>query len=233
MRDLNRGIAGALLGTSAALLTASGATAQGVEPDERLSSRDRSVILLHVIADKGTECGLLDQWEGMVIKVQARQERQNWDKARRQRAARHIADDLETKTCDDGLVNGWIDAAKRNLSAEGLAPFLVMYQELAKLDMPPAIFDGATQRLDYTDEIARIEAEFERLEASGLKAEGGKEWDEYRAGLKVFLDEAVEALDSGDLNTSRKAGQALTYIATSVRVVETWLEETQAPLKSE
>lgn len=213
------------LGLAVALITFADMTAKA--QDEPLSSRDRSVILLHVIADKGTECGLLDQWESMVIKIQARQERRNWDTARRQRAAAIITKDLAEKTCDNSMITGWIDAARPNLSAEGLAPFLVIYQELARLEKPPALFDSATQRLDYTDVIARIESEFSRLQAAGFKAEGGKAWDEYRAGLKPFLDEALASLESGDLSTSRKAREALTYISTSVRVVETWLSETE------
>lgn len=195
---------------------------------ENLPSRDRSVIMLHVIADKGLECGLLNEWESMVIRVQARQERRNWDRDRRQRAAAAIASDVAEKGCDDGLVTGWIDAARPNLSAEGLAPFLVIYQELAKLDTPPEMFDAASLRLDYTDAIDRIEAEFARLEAEGRVAEGGQGWDEYRAGLKVFFDEAVIALAAGEPAASRKSREALNYISFSVRVVETWLAETAA-----
>jgi len=198
----------------------------GTAEAENLSSRDRSVILLHVISDKGFECGLLDKWESMVIKTQARQERRDWDKVRRQRAAEAIANDMAEKDCDDGAVTGWIDAARPNLSAEGLAPFLVMYQELAKLEKPPAPFDSATMRLDYSAPIARIEAEFARLEAIGRVAEGGQGWDDYRAGLKIFLDDAVASYEAGEPANSPKSREALTYMSLSGQIVETWLAET-------
>lgn len=205
-----------------AVLFGSSAQAQ----DDRLPSRDRTVVMLHVIADKGVECDLLDEWEAMVIKIQARQERRDWEKARRLRAARAIADDMAEKDCADKMVTGWIGAARPNLSAEGLAPFMVIYQHLAKMDMPVAMFDAATQRLDYSVPIARIEAEFERLEAKGRVAEGGKGWDEYRAGLIPFLDDAIAALQTGEPLDSRKSKEALVYISSAVRIVETWLDET-------
>ncbi|GLQ21372.1 hypothetical protein ACFFUB_10915 [Algimonas porphyrae] len=193
---------------------------------ETLPSRDRTVVMLHVIADKGQACGLLDQWEAMVIKVQARQERRDWDTARRQRADRAIAADMAEKSCDDDMVTVWIDAARPNLSSEGLAPFLVVYQNLAKRDRPPDSFDATTMRIDYTDAIERIEAEFERLEVEGRVAEGGKAWDEYRAGLTVFIDEAVDAMEQGEQAQSRKAREAITYMSVAATIVEVWLRET-------
>jgi len=191
-----------------------------------LSTKSRTVVMLHVFAEKGLECDLLEPWEALTLKLQVLQERKTWDHARRHQVADVIKERLTDKACTDPGMKSWISASREGFHAEMLPPYLVMYRALAQMEQPPLAFERVTARLDYREPIARIEAKLAELEATGRNPEGNQSWPEYQAGLEGFLTEALQAQEAGEKPSSRKARQALELIGSAALVVETWLEDT-------
>ncbi len=189
----------------------------------KLPRQAQSVIYLHVNADKGVECGLLKPWERAAIKAQTLRITQRWSQDDSHHVADAIRDKIAKTQCDDAAMVGWISGSKKGFETEFLSPHLVMYRTMANMETPPKPFTAITQRLDYRDAISRIDAQFAALEASGAKAEGGKSWEDYRAGIAAIVTDSVVAMDSGTDPMSKKMREVQTMMATSAVLVESWL----------
>lgn len=186
-----------------------------------------SVILLHSIASRGLECGLLAPWEAATIRAQTPDIIARWSGAEREVVSARLATRRAEMACDAETLAGWIDATRGGMEAEGLAHFIVIYRALATMDTPPPILDAITGRVDYTAPVAAIDAKLAELERSGAVPEGGASWPEFIARTGEAVTSFAEAIASGTpASGNMPLDRAAAIMAQSAHVTELWLEKT-------
>lgn len=182
-------------------------------------SQVKSNAFIEAVAQRGNECGLLVEWQGLSLRAMALEDRKRFTREQHSGVEAAIQDQLANMTCDSESLTVWIDAARQGFEIELLSPYLIVYQSLAKMSDPPQTFSAISLRTDYTPIIESIDRKLTELEASGRAAEGGKSWPDYierTAGAAFGFVASLED-DGGD--------QAAAWIAQSALIVESWYEQ--------
>lgn len=195
-----------------------------VAAGDPISQRVKSNALIETIAQRGQACGLLSDWEALSLKAMALEDRSRLDPEQQIQVGHVVQDKLSGMSCDDELLNVWIDGARRGFDTEMLPPYLVVYRTMATMEMPPKVFSATSLRRDYAPVLQAIDDKLSSLSTSGHLAEGGKPWPEYIAGTEQAAREFASSLESegGD--------QAAGWIAQSALIVEAWFQEQGDPL---
>lgn len=183
-----------------------------------VSQRVDANALIETIAQRGQTCGLLSDWEALSLKAMALEDRKRLDTEQQNQVGQVVQEKLSGMSCDDELLNIWIDGARPGFNIEMLPPYLIVYRSMAKMETPPKLFSATSLRLDYTPVLQAIERKLSSLSASGHLAEGGKPWPEYIAGTEQAAREFAKTLETegGD--------QAAAWIAQSALIVEAWFQ---------
>ncbi|MGB3626673.1 MAG: hypothetical protein WA989_12640 [Henriciella sp.] len=220
MRHL-KGHVAALCLTSAAI-TAPLAAAQ----NNGLPSQTQSAAFLETVANLGRDCGLLKSWQSLSIRALLHEDTKRMT-AEKQAEVKALSDELDSEfTCETEAMTVWIDGASQGFESEMLAPYLVAYMTLAKMESPPDVFSAVALRTDYSVALAAIEAKLDELEASGRKPEGGGSWPDYIAKTATAVEGFATTLNSGEV-TGHDADRAAAWTAQSALIVESWLAEAQ------
>lgn len=192
-----------------------------------LPGQEDSLALVSIIAEQGEACGLLHAWEAAGLQAQAVEGVRARDSESRARIIETRRARLAEMTCDNDLLNAWIEGARPNFDSEVLPPYLIVYRVMARMDVPPTVFAATALRLDYAPAIAAIDRKIEMLEASGRPAEGGADWPEYVRGIETHAREFA-ALVTGEGEVGRTSrDQAAGWIAQSAMITELWLAQTR------
>jgi len=133
------------------------------------------------MALRGLECDLLRPWEGAALQTQSSREMAKFDAGAQAEIEAEIDRVTGEMACDSELLTVWIEGAHPGFEREMLPFFLTGYDALATLDPVPPYFIEQTGRSDFAAVLPAINREIARLEADGIRPEGGGEWDEYRA----------------------------------------------------
>ena len=184
-----------------------------------ISQRVDANALIETIAQRGQACGLLSNWEALSLKAMALEDRKRLEPDQQKQVGQVVQDKLYDMSCDNELLNVWIDGARRGFDTEMLPPYLVVYRTMATMEMPPKVFSATSLRQDHAPVLQAIENKLSSLSASGQLAEGGKRWPDYIAGTEQAAREFASSLETegGD--------QAAAWIAQSALIVEAWFQE--------
>lgn len=192
-----------------------------------LPGQEDSLVLVSIIAERGEDCGLLHDWEAAGLQAQVIEGTRQRDDESRARIIENRQTRLAEMTCDNELLNAWIEGARPNLGYEVLPPYLIVYRAMARMETPPTVFTATALRLDFAPAIAAIDQQLEMLEASGRPAEGGADWPGYIRGIETHAAEFA-ALVTGEGTESRTSrDQAAGWIAQSALITEMWLQQTE------
>ncbi len=189
---------------------------------DQLSGAVRSNAMVQMFAERGLECELLKPWESAALSGMVAQ-----DMAARSADQMQLmtaeADRLGAETtCDDELLNAWIEGSARGFESEMLPPFLVAYAQMAQMQNPPDVFVETSGTGELSAAVAAIEAKIAALQADGVMPEGGQSWPEFEARVGEFIAGFSALLDSGDA-ASAEAEEARTMIRQTVEITELWL----------
>ena len=187
---------------------------------DSLPSHDESVALLHVIALKGSECGLLRPWEAATVQALADQGSLGWEPGRRQAMERQKQARLSRTACDAPVLNVWIDGARPGLEGEYLSLHLVVYRTLLSLPEASGPVSRAVHRTTPGADIAAIDAQLARLEAAGAAPDGGGPWPEFIARTSAAVERYVPMLDRGEA-----PAEVAFLIPRAIAISELWLAE--------
>lgn len=206
--------------TAAALALA--LTAPALAQNNGMPTQRQGLVLVESIATRGHECDLLQPWQAAALRTQTRRELAGYDAAAREEIAAEIADASAGMTCDDALLNGWIEGASPGFEREMLPFFLVGYTAFAEMEPQPALFTDVTGRADYGRPLSMISAEIERLQDAGVVPEGGAEWDAFEARIDAATADIAAALrgeEGGEFPPEEAAG----HVTDIASVTELWL----------
>ncbi|WOR13899.1 hypothetical protein RYZ27_08975 [Hyphomonas sp. FCG-A18] len=179
----------------------------------------KSNAFIEAIAQRGAECRLLTRWQALSLRAMALEDRKRFTPQQRSGIDAAIRNQLASMTCKSDSLTVWVDAAREGFETEMLAPYLIVYQSLAKMPDPPQTFSAVSLRTDYAPVLEMIDTKLKEFETSGRVAEGGKPWPNYIERTKDAALGFVSSLenDGGD--------QAAAWIAQSALIVESWYEE--------
>jgi len=215
-----RTIALALAGAVLACVASSLALAQ----NNGLPSRQQSVVLVESMALRGLECDLLRPWEGAALQTQSSREMAKFDAGAQAEIEAEIDRVTGEMACDSELLTVWIEGAHPGFEREMLPFFLTGYDALATLDPVPPYFIEQTGRSDFAAVLPAINREIARLEADGIRPEGGGEWDEYRAMIGEAARDIAAAM-GGQEGLRFPPDEARGFASDIATVIELWLAD--------
>jgi hypothetical protein len=189
-----------------------------------LPSMSDSAVFLAVVADRGAACELLVDWEAAAVRAEARRAIERFEGPERADIRADVARRAGDTACDDDAMTAWIEAARPGVEREYLPHFLAAYRALAMMESPPSVFLAAAPRHDYYEAVTAIDDKIAALDAAGVRAEGGVEWDKFmsRTGEAVAAMAGTLVSGEGDWQGATP-DQAAAYMVDAGVVTELWL----------